>query len=172
MRGGFSLLEVMVATVVSGIIITAAVATFVFMAGSSLRLEQYSDMEGQSRQLLQQFSQDARQASNATWTDQRTLNLTVGPDTITYAYSPAAGTFTRTRSGQAVTMVSGITSFDFRAFQITGTELPLANSPAAAGPVTKMIQISLSLAQGNAAAGSTSSQLISARCVLRNKKIN
>lgn len=165
-------MEVMITAGISVIILAAALSAFVYIAGSSLRLGQYNDMESQARRLLQQFSQDARQASNAAWSDVNTLTLTVDAVPIIYAYDPAAGTFSRTEAGRAATMASNLTSFDFRAFQVTGTELPLADSPAAVGAATKMIQINLGLAESHVVTGSTSSQLISARCVLRNKKIN
>lgn len=171
-RGGFTLTELMVAAGVSAIILAAAVSAFVFMMSSSLRMGQYTEMEAQARRLLQQFSQDTRQASNAAWADENTLTLTVDGAAVTYAYDPSRNTFSRTSAGRSTTLASGLTSFDFQAYQITGSELPLATSPAAAGPVTKMIQISLGLAQNHTATGSTSNQVISARCVLRNKKIN
>lgn len=171
-RGGFTLTELMVATAVSAIILAAAVSAFIFMMGSSLRMGQYTDMEAQARRLLQQFSQDTRQASNALWADQNTLTLTVDGAVVTYAYDSSRNTFNRTSGGKTTILASGLTSFDFQAYQITGSELPLATSPGAAGPVTKMIQISLGFAQNHTATGSTSNQVISARCVLRNKKIN
>lgn len=171
-RGGFTLTEVMVATGISALILAAVVSAFIFMMGSSLRMGQYADMEAQARRLLQQFSQDARQASNAAWADENTLTLTVDGAAVVYAYDSSRNTFSRTSAGRTTTLASGLTSFDFQAYQITGSELPLATSPAAAGAVTKMIQISLGLAQNHTSTGSTSSQVISARCVLRNKKIN
>src|SRR5690606_6046273 len=139
---GFTLVEVMMASALSLMILAAVFATFLFLAKSSFRLGQYTDMETEARRALHQFSQDARQADQASWTTENALTLTTGSTSITYAYNAAAKTFSRAENGaDPVTLARGISTFSFKAYQRTGAEVPLSTSPATAGAATKMIQI-------------------------------
>lgn len=171
-RGGFTLVEVLVASSLSLVILAAVLSTFLFIGKSSMRLAHYTDMEGDARSALHLFSQDARQASAASWTNAHTLNLTVGAQTITYAYDATRATFTRKQgSAAAVVLAENIQAFSFSAYQITGVELPLTGSLSAVNTAVKMVQITLNLERSTASTGKTSSQIISSRCVLRNKKL-
>lgn len=168
---GFTLVELMVAAALSTIILAAVFSAFIFLARGSFRLGQYNDMETQARRALHQFSQDARQAENASWPDDRTLVLTVGPNTVTYAYDAVLEAFTRKLGGTApVPLATGVTAFEFKAYQRTGAEVPDNLTPAAAGAATKMVQIEMNLARTGNVTAETTGQIISARCVLRNKK--
>ena len=172
-RGGFTLVEVLVAAALSVVVLAAVFGALIFLTRSGLRIGHYNDMESQSRRVVQQFSQDVRQAENASWANANTLTLTVAGVPVTYAYDAAERTLSRAEAGGApVALAGGIAEFSFRAFQVTGVELPLASSPGAAGASAKMIQINLNFSRGNASEGSATGQLISARSVMRNKKIN
>lgn len=173
-RGGFTLIEVMIAASLALVILAAVFSTFIFIGKSSFRLGQYTDMESHARRALHQFSQDVRQASHASWTDVNTLQLTVNGQTVTYAYKASASTFSRKQGTAAATvLISGITQFSFTAYQLTGTELPMSSSSlAAVGAAVKMIQITLNLERTAGSTGKTSSQIISSRCVMRNKKFS
>ena len=172
-RGGFTLVEVLIASSLSLMILAAVLSTFLFIGKGSMRLAHYTDMERAARGALHLFGQDARQASAASWTNANTLTLTVNGQTITYAYDTATATFSRKQgSAAASVLVGNIKSFSFKAYQITGAELSLSGSLSAANTAVKMVQVSLDLERSNASAGKTSSQIISSRCVLRNKKLS
>lgn len=172
-RAGFTLVEVLIASTLSLLILAAVLSTFVFIGKGSLRLSQYTDMETDARGALHQFGQDARQASAASWTNANTLNLTVKGQTITYAFDPEASIFTRKQgSAAAAVLVTNIKDFSFGAYQITGVELSLSESLATANTAVKMIQITLNLERYAVSTVKTSSQIISSRYVLRNKKFN
>lgn len=171
-RGGFTLVEVLIASSLSLVILAAVLSTFLFIGKGSMRLAHYTDMENDARGALHVFGQDARQASAASWTNANTLSLTVNGQTITYAYDASAATFTRKQgSAAASVLVANIKTFSFRAYQITGAELSLSGSLSAVNTAVKMVQVSLDLERNTASAGKTSSQIISSRCVLRNKKL-
>lgn len=173
---GFTMVELMVAITLALMIGAAVAGTFIFLARSSFSLGQYSDMESQARRALHLFNEDARQANATNWADVNTLTftLTVDGTTVVYTYNSSAGTLSRQEGGLAsVVIASGITQFSFRAFQATGTEIsPLSTSLAAANAAAKMIQIELELARSRTTVGTSTGQVISARSVLRNKKIN
>lgn len=171
-RGGFTLVEVLIASSLSLVILAAVLSTFLFIGKGSIRLAHYTDMEGDARSALHLFSQDARQASAAAWTNANTLNLTVNGQTVTYSYDALAATFTRKQGSAAATvLVANIKTFSFSAYQITGTQLSLTGSLSSVNAAVKMIQITLDLERSDTSVGKTSSQIISSRCVLRNKKL-
>jgi prepilin-type N-terminal cleavage/methylation domain-containing protein len=169
---GFTLMELMIASGISLIILAAVFSAFIFMARGSFRMGQYADMESNARRALGYFSQDARQAEGAAWTDLNTLQLTVKGKTVVYAYNSSTGTFSRRENaGTPRVLASNIDAFSFSAYQMTGTEISLSASLAAANTAVKMVQINFNLRETNRSTGIATSQVISSRCVLRNKKI-
>ena len=111
----------MVGAGLSGFILAGVLSTFLFMGRTGANIRNYSDMESQARRALEQFAQDVRQASAISWTDASTIVLTVDSASVTYAYS--TGSFTRRSGSATTTLLSGITTFAFKAYSITGAEL-------------------------------------------------
>ena len=72
-----------------------------------------------------------------------------------------------------VELVTGITNFSFSAYSISGTALPLASAAnlTAANGATKQLQISLVAARNSTTAVAATNTVLSARFVLRNKKV-
>jgi hypothetical protein len=136
-------------------------------------------MESQARRALEIFAEDVRQASSITWVDANTVRLVVNSSSITYAYVSGSKTFTRTpgRTTAVDTLITGITTFEFKGYTITGNPITDFSSAAAltvANRSTKQLQISLEAARyldfasqrRNIAASNT---VLSARFILRNK---
>lgn len=171
-RAAFTLIETLVAGGLSGIILAAVLSSFVYLGRAGVGLQHYSDMASQSRVMLQQFGQDVRQATAATWTDADTLVLTVDGTAVTYDYNAGAKNCSRTTGGQPRVLVRGISSIQFRAFDINGQVLNLAANLAAANGATKMIQLEIDMARSSQSLGSATGEVISARFVLRNKKVS
>lgn len=174
MGPGFTLVEVMVSTVLAGIILVAILSAFLFLCRGGLRLSHYNDMETESRKVLQRFGQDVRQAQDASWTTVNTLRLTVDGATVTYGYNTTARRLTRTSANGATTVLaSGLSSFQFRAYNINGGELTDASTDLTeVGGATKMIQVELALSRTSGSQLGAQSEIMSARYVLRNKKVS
>jgi prepilin-type N-terminal cleavage/methylation domain-containing protein len=169
---GFSLFEVMVGATLAGIILAGTLTTFLFLGRSGANLRNYSDMEAQARTSLEIFAQDTRQASSVTWFSADSVKLIVNATEIYYAFS--AGNFTRTTGTGSTTLLTGITSFNFSAYDINGTAITDFSNAAAlttANNATKQVQISLSAARSTQTVATATNIVLSARYVLRNKKV-
>jgi Tfp pilus assembly protein PilW len=169
---GFTIIEMMVGATLSTIILAGTMTTFLFLGRSGANLRNYSDMEAQARKSLEIFAEDTRQASSVTWTTSESVTLVVNAANIYYAY--AAGKFTRKTDLTTATLLTGITSFSFSAYDINGTAITDFSTAAArttANNSTKQVQISLSAARSTQTVTTATNIVLSARYVLRNKKV-
>ena len=176
-EGGFSLVELMIGASLSSFILAGVLSTFLFMGRSGANVQNYNDMEAQARNALEYFAEDTRQASGVVWSDINTVVLTVGTNTVTYQYNAVARRFARQVVGGGSTstrvLVTGITSFVFTAYNISGSSVPIASAAQrlAANGTTKQLQISLEASRTNTTVVAATNTVLSARFVLRNKKV-
>ncbi len=170
---GFTLVELMIGAGLSSFILAGVLSTFLFIGRSGANVQNYNDMESQARKALENFAEDTRQASAIVWNSAVSVGLTVNGATITYAYDSAAKTYSRTDATSTRILVSGITSFNFSAYNISGTALPLASAAdlAAANGSTKQLQISLEAARTSTTVVAATNTVLSARFIMRNKKV-
>ncbi len=174
-RSAFTLVEILVATGLSGLVLAAILTSFVFLGKAGVGLRNYADMEAQARSAIETFALDARMASQVVWNNASSLTLTVerggGTTTATYAYNPTARTFTRSSGGATTTLLTNIRAFSFNAYSIDTSPVSLASITAATHRDTKQVQISLETERVNPALSVTTNKVISARFVLRNKRV-
>jgi Tfp pilus assembly protein PilW len=166
------MVELIVAATLSGIILTGVLTTFIFFSKSGVRMARYTDMEANARDALGRFAQDARQAQEITWVSAQSLRLTVDTTIVTYTYNSSAKTLTRTVAGTTEVLVRRIVGFQFTAYTIDMTALNLGSNLSTAAAATKMVQMDIDLSESSSAVGVTTSQILSARYVLRNKKVS
>lgn len=167
-RRAFTLVEMMVGATLAGFVLTAVMTTFLFMGRSGVNVQNYNDMEAQSRRALEQFAQDVRQASSITWNSAESVTLVVDSANVIWVHS--SGTFYRRTSTATRAMITGISSFSYKAYNITGTELSLSDL-SAAGRQTKQLQISLEAERTNRTVARATNLVLSARYILRNKRV-
>ncbi len=162
----------MVSSAVSVFVLAGVISTFLFLSRSGVGLGQYNEMETQARRTYQLFGEDCRTATNAAWTDANTLNLTVSGVTVTYHFDTATNQFVRIANGESTVIADEISAFAFKAFDINTQALDVAAAPTAIGGPAKMIQVDLDLSRQEVTTTLTTQRLISARFVLRNKKVS
>jgi prepilin-type N-terminal cleavage/methylation domain-containing protein len=166
--GGFTLMELLVALGLSGILLTAILTTFVFIVKGGTRLMHYRDIESRASLALQQFAIDTRQAGSVNWVSANVLRMEVGDSgAVSYTYDPAKGTLSRQTTAGTRTLASDINTFTFDAFDRDGTELDLA--AANINTRTKMVQIQIGFRSRSRTVAPVESDIISARYMLRNK---
>lgn len=181
--GGFTLVELLISTGLSAIVLAAVFSAVLMINRSGYLLNNYIEMEKQARNALETFAIDARMTEAVTWirksggTDLVGITL-IPPDnkTVTYLYNPTAGTLVRTdnTTHQSLTLVSGIQSLSFTAYKYKDGSPPAAIDPATTIDTllkndTKMVQISLSAIRTRSALADATNNVVSARYVLRNK---
>ena len=169
---GFTLVEVIVGSTLAGFVLLAMLTTFLFLGRSGANIRNYSDMETQARRALETFAEDTRQASAVTWVSSTSLTLAVNAASVTYTYD--AGQLTRTIGTATTTLLTGITTFNFQAYTITGvliSDFSSASARTTANGTTKQLQISLSASRSTKTVATATNIVLSARYVLRNKRV-
>jgi len=173
----------MIGASLGAVVMAGVMSTFLFLGRSSANIRNYTDMETQARRALETFAEDTRQASAVTWASSTSLTLVVNATNISYAFDAGApnsagaynaGRLTRTVGGTATTLLTGITSFNFQAYTITGALISDFSSAAArttANGTTKQLQISLSAVRSTQTVASATNIVLSARYVMRNKRV-
>jgi prepilin-type N-terminal cleavage/methylation domain-containing protein len=181
-RRGFTLPEVLIATTLSLVAMAGVLSTSLMISRTGYRVEQYTDMENESRKSLEQFGQDVRMAQNVTWHDANSLTLTIPVDatgtatrTCVYTYTPAARTFSRTEGARTTVLLTGIRDCSLMGFKINGDPTHTSTTPASSWSVisnsTKQLQLSVSSDRSRGASINTAQKVISARFILRNKRV-
>ena len=180
-EGGFTLVELMIGASLGSFILAGVLSTFLFMGRSGANMQNYNDMESQARKALEYFAEDTRQASGVTWgADAYTVALTVGTNTVTYQYNDTAKRFARQEVVTATSvitstrvLVTGITTFAFTAYNISGGSVPISTTAerTAANGTSKQLQISLEAARNSQTVVAATNTVLSARFVLRNKRV-
>lgn len=171
-RRGFTLVEVLIGATISGFVLTGVITTYLFLGRSGANVQNYNDMESEARRALEQFAQDTRQASAIVWHSAESVSLIVDSVAVTYTYT--SGQFSRSSGGTARTILTGITTFSFKAYTITGAEIPgigTTTTLAAAGQTTKQLQISLQASRRSQTVTTATNTVLSARFILRNKRV-
>lgn len=178
---GFTLVEVLISSALASAILAAVLSTFLFLGRSGANMANYTSMESEARKALELFAEDTRQGGGVIWNSATSLTLVVNNLPITYAYNATARTFTRTyrplassTATQTVVLVNGITDFNFLAYTITGapiTDFTTAAARAKANVSTKQVQLSLSASRTATTVTAATNIVLSARYVLRNRKV-
>jgi Tfp pilus assembly protein PilV len=183
---GFTLTEVIIASTLMVTIMAGVLSTGLFVMKSGYTASSYSEMEAQARQGLEIFGRDVRMAKSITWTSSTKIALTTtnkaGTDFV-YVYEYANNAFTRTQTAPvalpAQTLITGIAanSFSMTGFKITidpSTGNPYqvdTSDPSQASVDTKQLQLSLSVSRKASTGPSANANVISARYILRNKRV-
>src|SRR3954471_10012567 len=96
----FSLMEVMIATTLFGIVLAAVLAAYLFVGRNLTRLVNLQHQEVESRRTLRTFTQDLSAAIQLSTASSSAITLTKptssGTTTVSYTYTSGDGTLTRT----------------------------------------------------------------------------
>ncbi|MFT3868208.1 MAG: prepilin-type N-terminal cleavage/methylation domain-containing protein [Nibricoccus sp.] len=192
-RAAFTLVEVLVAMSISLMVMAGVMSTFLFTTRGNYTVFNYTDMESEARNCLDQFGVDVRMAQDISWdsvapTDSTTrISLVIptatGTKTCSYEYDPAAKTFSRITPGGTQILVHSVKpgSFVLNGFKVSID--PLTGEPnAVADPIDpsnrsqaatdcKQLQIILTTTREQRTLAVVTAKLISARFILRNKKV-
>jgi Tfp pilus assembly protein PilW len=167
---GFTLVEVMVGASLATFILAGVLSTFLFLGRTGANIANYTEMEGQARRGLEMFAEDVRQASSITWNSANSVTLVVNSIAVVYQFDSANSAFQRLDPGNTRTLLSGITTFQFKGYNINGAEVDLSDLTAA-GKITKQLQISLRASRTTRTVATATNTVLSARFILRNKRI-
>jgi len=190
---GFTLVEVMIAASLGSVILLATLSTFLFLGRSGANIQNYIDMETQARKALELFAEDSRQASAITWNSSTDVTLVVDGKYVRYYYAATAPSGSTQKANffyrippsasapsipasppSNTLLISGVTAFVYKAYNINGTEITDFSSAAAltaASKATKQLQISLESSRTSTTVVAATNSVLSARFILRNKRV-
>lgn len=183
---GFTLTEIMVSATISTIVLAGILSAFLMIGRTGYAAGNYSEMDAQTRRALEIFGADARKAADVRWHDAQTLTLYVSTESaataaVTYGYdtvtsSPTYRTFYRVQGDSAsaeprLALVRNVsTDFAFARFKL---EQPGVSDNSAGNDLeTKQLQVTLRTARTGATTPTASQSAISARYILRNKRVS
>jgi hypothetical protein len=193
---GFSLTELIIGSSVSMIVMAGILSAFLLLGRSGMNAANYSMAEAEIRRAIEEFSQDARMASNLTWNSASSITLTLVPpnaysalpsphtNQVTYAHDNANRVFYRllgtpaappppppppflTARTDLVRSVSALTYYRFKR-----DDTPITDASSNHDAETKRIQISMNVRRGGQTLVDTNTTAVMASSILRNKPVN
>lgn len=168
-KKGFTLVELMLAMFIGGIILAGATATLNMWARSSMAVGNCADMSGTTRRALDIFASDVRMATDVTASSTSQFTFTAfGAGTTTvavdYTFDADAGTLTRTYDGVAQVILEDVEQFLFAYLDMN---LSTTTNPLS----VKVVRIE-SILQKRVLNISNTDEIISARFMLRNRQVS
>jgi prepilin-type N-terminal cleavage/methylation domain-containing protein len=181
---GFTLVEVMVATAISAIVLAGILTTTVMIVRSGIRLDYYDSMETQMRRAFEQMGIDARMAnsftSNFTGNVITSFTLTIPSQDMSTVTRVTYGFDTSDSTDQKLFLVPGsdptvltgrqvlmehVTTLTFYRYDGSGTLIP-ASTTSDAG--IKHIQVSISATGGTYGVAAATQVIRSSAFTIRN----
>lgn len=165
---GMTLMEIMISLALITLFFAGAISAVDFTGRSALGILNYTQMNTESRTGLELFSRDARMAVDVTAfsTTSVTFLLPAGGGTVTYAFDDTTNTFVRNPSvGNSQVLMTRVDELEFERFN-------LLNQPASNNLETKQIQLQSRMERRVLGRFRTTDSVISARFILRNKRVS
>lgn len=124
-RRGFTLVEVMVATGISVIVVAVVLALSFFSGRSFVAMTNYTDLGLSSQLAMDKFSREVRQANSVTaWRSNSITFMDANGNSVTYFYDANTKALSRMSGGQTNTYLKECDWLQFAIFQHT----PISNT--------------------------------------------
>lgn len=139
---GMTLVDMMVAVAIGGLVLTSIAMLSVYSARSFVAMGNYADLDQASRNALDIMSREIRQTQSLTSYSSTQLTFQESPsNTLIYVYDPQARTLTRRRGGLDTVLLE---QCDFLNFHISQRNPSNAFTfyPASGPDVAKLIDVS------------------------------
>jgi Tfp pilus assembly protein PilW len=192
--GGFTLFELMLATVISAFVFAGVLSAYIFLGRALTRQGNEAEQESRSRTTLYYFTQEVSSATGiapdtnpsvtTSGLTQMVLNTLDGngvPYTVTYVYTPntSGGTLTRTPTPTPSTgigptsLLIGVTSLTFTYYNSAGTALTTTSSPTVTNPnIVKQVSLAYTTVAGSQLSGAQSHfNVVSPLILMKNKPL-
>lgn len=177
---GFTLVEFMMAVLLSGIVMTGILTTNLQLMRSGVRVTQYAEMSSQVRRGVEQFEGDVKSAISITWNGVSDITLTLPAQNgttsqVTYAWTSATQSFFRVPgASSAVTvgriyLVNGIPTLADGSAGLIFARYDRDGSAASTDAATKKVQVSMNAVRTARTAATSTDTTVSAIFTLRNK---
>ncbi len=177
---GFTIVELMVAALIGGLVLTGVVTTNLQLMRSGVRVTQYAEMSSQVRRGLEQLEGDLKSAITITWNGASDITLTLPNQSgttsqVTYAWTSATQSFFSVPgASSAVTigriyLVRGIPLLADGSAGLVFARYDRDGTVATTDLATKKVQVSLNAVRTAVTAANSTDTTVSAIFILRNK---
>lgn len=165
--GGFTLVELLMAIVIGSMVLGAVMSSFIFVAKSCISLNDYTELDVESRRAVEIFSREVRASSDISGFSINGLTLTVptsgSPYTVNYTYVSADRTFYRAYgTSEQQALLKGVQRFALRRYN-------LLHNAASNDLETKQIQLDAETSRNAGGRFLATNHVLSAKFVMRNK---
>ncbi len=168
-RSGFTMVELLFAIAIGGILLGGATMTMNLWARSSASVGNYADMSGSCRRALDIFASDVRMANDVSESTSSSFvfkafdagNSTVS---VSYVYDSANKRLTRTYDGTTHILLNDVEKFGFSFYDLNRVATTNALS-------VKEVQVEAILSKKVISISNTD-EIISARFMLRNRRVS
>ena len=179
-RRAYSMVELVVATGLLGIVMVSMVGTFMVFASGSKGVAAYTEMSQQSRKALELFARDIRASDDVTTATQHDVlvvipdNAYYGGGTVQYTFDKDVGIFSRVVRNLSDTVTSneilldGVEQFAFGYFDPLGQSLAYSKESLLLS--VKSVQIDAEMVRSVSRTEATD-YIISARFMMRNRPV-
>lgn len=181
-RGGFTLIEFMMAVLLSGIIMTGVLTTNLSLMRSGVRVTQYAEMSSQVRRGIEQFEGDVKSAISITWNGAGASDITLTlpaqngtTSQVTYAWTSATQSFFRVPgASSAVTvgrlyLVNGIPQRADGSAGLIFARYDRDGVAATTDATTKIVQVSMDAVRTARTMANSTDTTVSPQFIMRNK---
>lgn len=177
---GFTLVELMVAAALAGLVLTGVVTTNLQLMRSGVRVTQYAEMSSQVRRGIEQLEGDLKSASAITWNNASDITLTIptaagGTRQVTYAWTSATQSFFMVPGASSavttgrVVLVKGIPTRSDGSAGAVFARYDRSGNPATTDAATKRVQVSMNVVRTAGITAKATDTAVSAIFILRNK---
>jgi Tfp pilus assembly protein PilW len=168
-RGGYTLVEFMVATGLGALVLTVIAYLIVYGARSFVATANYLDLDQHSQQSLDQMSREIRQADHITSFATNDLTfLDSSGSSVEYQYDSNAKKLNRIKGGVTTTLLTGCDSIAFSIYQRN----PMSNAfePYSTSTYTnaKLVEITWNCSRTIMTAKANTESIQSAKVEIRN----
>lgn len=176
----------MIAATISTFVLAGVLSAFLLIGRTGFLASSYSELESQTRRALEYFGADARKAADVSWNSPQSITLSVvtasnATVAVTYAYDSTVGSDTygcfyrqlgdTTSTLPRLVLVRNVASdFAFQRFKLEQADG--SDNPATSNLETKQLQITLRAARSGVTTVAANQSAISARYILRNKRVS
>lgn len=180
---GFTLVELMVAALLGGLVLTGVLAVNLQLLRTGVRVTQYAEMSAQVRRGIGWLEGDLRSASAITWNSASDITLTIPTSDgatrqVTYAWTAATQAFfmvpgaSSAATGGRVYLVQGIPVRSDGSDGVMFARYDRDGNVATTDLATKGVQVSLNVVRSAQTAAGTTDTAVSAIFILRNKPVS
>ncbi|MDB6067298.1 MAG: hypothetical protein JWR26_3506 [Pedosphaera sp.] len=167
--GGFTLVELMIATGLGSLLLLVVASLMVFGTRSFVAMANYLDLDQHSQQTLDQVSREIRQADHLTSFATNDLAFVDNSGvSVEYKYDANARTLAKIKSGVTNTLLTGCDSLTFSMYQRTPTSNTFEPFATTTYTNAKMIEITWNCSRTILSAKANTESIQSAKVEIRN----